>query len=169
MPRLHATWMSTASRMAFTPSRTWVISFSSGPRTAATMQNSVAPVARVSTAAFTSEGMSSQAARTGEGNRPDWLQKWQSSGQPPVFRLMMPSTSTSGPQWAIRTSWASCSSSGNRSSGSCRQARACSCESPTPRSSTCSRASSSTSVSSSVTPPLSQQPPAGRRRGVTDH
>ena len=49
------------------------------------MQNSVAPVAAVSTAALTSDGMSSQAARTGEGNRPDCEQKWQSSGQPPVL------------------------------------------------------------------------------------
>ncbi len=74
----------------------------------------------------TRRGMSSQAARTGEGNSPDWLQKWQSSGQPPVLRLTMPSTSTSGPQCRIRTSWASCSSSGSRSSGSRRQASACS-------------------------------------------
>ena len=28
--------------------------------------------------------------------RPDWLQKWQSSGQPPVLAERMPSTSTSG-------------------------------------------------------------------------
>ena len=37
------------------------------------------------------------ALRTGEAKRPDCEQKWQSSGQPPVLRLMMPSTSTSGP------------------------------------------------------------------------
>ena len=108
IPRLQATWMSTASRIAATPTRTCSMSFASGPRTAATMQNSVAPVAAVSTAALTSDGTSSHAARTGEANRPDWLQKWQSSGQPPVLRLTMPSTSTSGPQWRIRTSWASC-------------------------------------------------------------
>ena len=40
--------MSTAALIASTPSRTWAIKRSSGPRTAATMQNSVAPVAAVS-------------------------------------------------------------------------------------------------------------------------
>jgi hypothetical protein len=39
------------------------------------MQNSVAPVAAVCRAASTSAGMSSQTARTGEVNRPDWEQK----------------------------------------------------------------------------------------------
>ena len=82
------------------------------------MQNSVAPVSAVSFAACTSCGMSSHTERTGEVNWPDWLQKWQSSGQPPVLRLMMPSTSTSGPQWRIRTSWASPSRAGTCSSGS---------------------------------------------------
>src|SRR3712207_7274344 len=48
-------------------------------------------------AASTSDGMSSQTARTGELNSPDCEQKWQSSGQPPVFSDTMPSTSTSGP------------------------------------------------------------------------
>ena len=110
--------MSTAAWIASIPVRTCVISRSSGPRTAATMQNSLAPVAAVSSAALTSCGMSSHTDRTGEVNWPDWLQKWQSSGQPPVFRLMMPSTSTSGPQCFIRTSCASSSSSGTRSSGS---------------------------------------------------
>ena len=43
--------MSTAAWIAATPSRTCSISRSSGPRTAATMQNSVAPVAAVSCAA----------------------------------------------------------------------------------------------------------------------
>ena len=38
--------MSTASLIAFTPSRIWLISRSSGPRTAATMQNSLAPGGR---------------------------------------------------------------------------------------------------------------------------
>jgi hypothetical protein len=51
MPSEQATWMSTASRIARTPASTCAISRSSGPRTAATMQNSVAPVAAVSTAA----------------------------------------------------------------------------------------------------------------------
>ena len=84
--------------MAATPTRICSISFSSGPRTAATMQNSVAPVFAVCFAASTRRSLSSQAARTGDSNRPDWEQKWQSSGQPPVLRLTMPSTSTSGPQ-----------------------------------------------------------------------
>ena len=70
MPRDAATLMSTASRIAATPSRIWVISRASGPRTAATMQNSVAPVAAVSFAACTSDGMSSQAARTGDCEQP---------------------------------------------------------------------------------------------------
>lgn len=51
--------------------------------------------------------MSSQTERTGEVNRPDCEQKWQSSGQPPVFSETIPSTSTSGPHQRIRTSWAS--------------------------------------------------------------
>ena len=118
MPSDAATLMSTASLIAATPSRIWSISRSSGPRTAATMQNSVAPVAAVSFAAWTSEGMSSQAERTGEANRPDCEQKWQSSGQPPVLSDTMPSTSTSGPHQRIRTSWARASSSSSRSSGS---------------------------------------------------
>ena len=103
--------MSTASRMAATPSRTWAISRSSGPRTAATMQNSVAPVAAVWRAASTSEGMSSRTARTGLSKRPDCEQKWQSSGQPPVLTLTIPSTSTSGPHQRMRTSCASASAS----------------------------------------------------------
>ena len=102
--------MSTSAAIAATPSRTWLISRSSGPRTAATMQNSVAPVAAVSRAALTSDGMSSQAERTGESNRPDCEQKWQSSGQPPVLSETMPSTSTSSPHHASRTSCARSSS-----------------------------------------------------------
>jgi hypothetical protein len=47
--------------------------------------------------------MSSQALRTGDSNNPDCEQKWQSSGQPPVFKLIMPSTSISGPHHRIRT------------------------------------------------------------------
>ena len=82
------------------------------------MQNSVAPVAAVWRAASTSDGMSSRAARTGVSKRPDCEQKWQSSGQPPVLRLTIPSTSTSGPHQRIRTSWASASASSTRSSGS---------------------------------------------------
>ena len=108
MPSDAAMLMSTAARIAATPSRICAISRSSGPRTAATMQNSVAPVAAVCLAASTSDGMSSQTARTGEVNSPDCEQKWQSSGQPPVLSETMPSTSTSGPHQRIRTSWASC-------------------------------------------------------------
>jgi hypothetical protein len=63
MPSEQATLISTASRIAATPSRTSAISRASGPRTAATMQNSVAPVAAVSRAAWTSDEMSSRDAR----------------------------------------------------------------------------------------------------------
>ncbi len=42
--------------------------------------------------------------------RDDCEQKWQSSGQPPVLADRMPSTSTSGPHQASRTSWASAAS-----------------------------------------------------------
>ena len=91
-------------------------------------------------------GMLSQALRTGEENRPDWEQKWQSSGQPPVFRLMMPSTSTSGPHQRMRTSWASASSSSRLSSGNCRISSTCCWDRPSPPSSTCSRADANTST-----------------------
>ena len=67
--------ISTSSLMRSIANLIWFISLMSGPRTAATMQNSVAPVAAVSFAALTSSGMSSQTPRTGESNRPDWLQK----------------------------------------------------------------------------------------------
>ncbi len=90
------------------------------------MQNSVAPVFAVCVAASTREGMSIHALRTGEAKSPDWEQKWQSSGHPPVFSEMMPSTSTSGPHQRIRTSWASWSSSVSRSSGNRRTRRTCS-------------------------------------------
>ena len=118
--------MSTASLIALTPSRIWLISRSSGPRTAATMQNSLAPVAAVCSAALTSSGMFSQTERTGEVNWPLWLQKWQSSGQPPVFSDTMPSTSTSGPHHFIRTACASSSRSGSSSSGEVSTERICS-------------------------------------------
>ena len=138
--------MSTAAWIALMPSRTCDISRSSGPRTAATMQNSVAPVAAVSSAALTSCGMSSQTERTGEVNWPDCEQKWQSSGQPPVLRLMIPSTSISGPQCVIRTSWASCSSSGIWSSGSCSTSTSSSYDRPSPSLRTFVRARSRMSV-----------------------
>ena len=138
--------MSTSLRIASMPAATWASSRSSGPRTAATMQNSVAPVLAVCLAASTRLGMSSQALRTGDAKSPDCEQKWQSSGQPPVLRLMMPSTSTSGPHHFIRTSWASASSSSSRSSGSCSTCSIWSWLRPSPRSSTCSRARARTSV-----------------------
>src|SRR3954447_2567081 len=146
MPSEQAIWMSTSLRIASMPEATCASNRSSGPRTAATMQNSVAPDLAVCLAASTRLGMSSQALRTGEAKSPDCEQKWQSSGQPPVFRLMMPSTSTSGPHQRIRTSWASASSSSSRSSGSCSTVSTWSCVRPSPRSSTCSRASVRMSV-----------------------
>ena len=73
--------MSTASLIAAMPAATWAISRSFGPRTAATMQNSVAPVFAVCLAASTSDGTSSQAERTGESNSPDWEQKWLPRGE----------------------------------------------------------------------------------------
>ncbi len=94
------------------------------------MQNSVAPVFAVSLAASTSSGMFSHTDRTGDSNLPDWEQKWQSSGQPPVFSDTMPSTSTSGPHQRIRTSWASASRSSSRSSGRVRTSRTCSRDRP---------------------------------------
>ncbi len=54
--------MSTSLRIASMPAATWAISRSSGPRTAATMQNSVAPDLAVCLAASTRLGMSSQRA-----------------------------------------------------------------------------------------------------------
>ena len=96
------------------------------------MQNSVAPVAAVCFAASTSAGMSSQTARTGEVNRPDWEQKWQSSGQPPVLSETMPSTSTSGPHQRIRTWWAASSAAAISSSGRCRTASTPASSRPTP-------------------------------------
>ena len=70
--------MSTSLRIASIPAATCAINRSSGPRTAATMQNPVAPVLAVCLAASTRLGMSSQALRTGDANRPDCAQKWQS-------------------------------------------------------------------------------------------
>ena len=46
-------------------------------------------------AARTSSASSSGVALTGDSKRADWLQKWQSSGQPPVLADRIPSTSTS--------------------------------------------------------------------------
>jgi hypothetical protein len=68
MPREQAMLMSTSALIASMPAFTWLISRGSGPRTAATMQNSVAPVFAVSLAASTNSGMFSQTDRTGEVN-----------------------------------------------------------------------------------------------------
>ena len=146
MPSDAATLMSTAARMAATPSRICSISLSSGPRTAATMQNSLAPVAAVCLAARTSSGTLSHTERTGLVNWPDCEQKWQSSGQPPVLSDTMPSTSTLGPWYFIRTSWASARRSCSRSSPVRSTSTTCAWVSGTPRSSTCSRATSRMSV-----------------------
>ena len=89
-----------------------------GPRTASTMQNSLAPNACVSSAAARiSSASRNGVALTGVSNLADCEQKWQSSGQPPVLADKMPSTSTSGPHQARRTSWASAASEGTALSG----------------------------------------------------
>ena len=75
MPSEQAMWISTSLRIASIPAATWASRRSSGPRTAATMQNSVAPDLAVCLAASTRLGMSNHALRTGEANRPDWAQK----------------------------------------------------------------------------------------------
>ena len=68
------------------------------------MQNSDAPSSAVSRAAASTSSVSRNGvAFTGVSNADDWLQKWQSSGQPPVLAERMPSTSTSGPHQARRT------------------------------------------------------------------
>ena len=77
---------------------------SSGPRTASTMQNSVAPWSCARFAASTSGGMSMKGSgRTGVGQCRDCEQNAQSSGQPPVFAEMIDSTSTSAPALSSRT------------------------------------------------------------------
>ncbi len=82
------------------------------------MQNSDAPSAAVSRAASSTSSVSRNGvALTGVSNAADWLQKWQSSGHPPVLADKIPSTSTSGPHQARRTSWASAASDGTEASG----------------------------------------------------
>ena len=111
---------------------------SSGPRTATTMQNSVAPATCERRAASTMPSTSSQAARTGVGKRADCEQNAQSSLQPPVLADTIDSTETSGPQCARRTRWASAHSSGTRSGVSAVMRRASSRASGSPRPSSCS-------------------------------
>ena len=109
---------------------------SSGPRTASTMQNSVAPTAAVSRAASSTSSVSRNGvASTGVSKRADWAQKWQSSGQPPVLADRMPSTSTVGPHQARRTSWARAASAGTASSGTEASAVSSSASRPRPSSS----------------------------------
>ncbi len=91
---------------------------SSGPLTASTMQNSVAPRALVSSAALSTSSVSRNGvACTGVSNCADCEQKLQSSGQPPVLAERIPSISTVGPFHASRTSWARAASAGTCSSG----------------------------------------------------
>ena len=77
-------------------------------------------------------------ACTTVSNCADCEQKWQSSGHPPVLADRIPSTSTSGPHHASRTSWASAASCGTASSGSAASAASSSAVS-------CRRSSSSAS------------------------
>ena len=82
------------------------------------MQNSLAPSAAVSRAAASTSAVSRNGvACTGDSNLADWLQKWQSSGQPPVLADRMPSTSTVSPHQARRTSWARAARAGTDASG----------------------------------------------------
>ena len=146
MPREAEMEMSTSSWMAVTASATWSSSCWVGPFTAATMQNSDAPIFSDCFAASTSSLMSRVTERTGDSNRPDWEQKWQSSGQPPVFREMMPSRETSTPQCLMRTWCARSSSSGRRSSSMLRIWTSSSLFRPSPFSRAFSRAISRMSV-----------------------
>ena len=118
MPAETATFRPVASRTRGTSSRIRSRVRSSGPRTARTMQNSVAPAAAVSAAAASTSPVSRKGvAFTGVSKRDDWAQKWQSSGHPPVLADRIPSTSTSGPHQARRTSWAREASAVTDSSG----------------------------------------------------
>ena len=86
---------------------------SSGPRTATTMQNCVAPAARVARAASRISSMSRKAnTSTPVWKRTDCEQNAQSSGQAPDLALMRLSSSTSGPHHASRTWCASAISDG---------------------------------------------------------
>ena len=79
-------------------------------------------MAAVSRAAASSSSRSRNGvACTTVSNCADCEQKWQSSGQPPVLADRIPSTSTSGPHQASRTSWASAASAGTLVVGQRRQ------------------------------------------------
>ncbi len=87
------------------------------------MQNSLAPRAAVSRAAASTSAVSRNGvACTGDSNLADWLQKWQSSGHPPVLADRMPSTSTVSPHQARRTSWARAARAGTDESGTSARA-----------------------------------------------
>ncbi len=119
MPALTATLSPVRSRTSGTSSSSRCIVRSSGPRRARTMQNSEAPSAAVSAAAASTSSVSRNGvAATLVSNCDDWLQKWQSSGQPPVLAERMPSTSTSGPHHDRRTSWARLARAGTAELGS---------------------------------------------------
>ncbi len=119
MPADTATLMPTSSRTIGTSSSNRRIVASFGPRTASTMQNRLAPRSAVSRAARSTSSVSRNGvASTWVSKADDWLQKWQSSGHPPVLAETMPSTSTTGPHHASRTSWARAASDGTISSGS---------------------------------------------------
>lgn len=140
IPREQAMLISTSLRIASMPAATWAINRSSGPaHRGHDAELGGAGLGglfgRLDQAGYVQPGAAHR-----EANSPDCEQKWQSSGQPPVFRLMMPSTSTSGPHQRIRTSWASANSSSSRSSGSCSTASTWSWFRPSPRCSTCWRA-----------------------------
>ncbi len=142
------------------------------------MQNSDAPTAFTSAAAARTSAVSRKGvAFTGVSNREDWAQKWQSSGQPPVLADRIPSTSTSGPHQASRTSWARAARAVTDSSGT--TARAASSPAPsrrrssrraTPAAAMSRRAATGSGAAGSTT----GQAPTGARRetvlrvGVTD-
>ncbi len=70
-----------------------------GPRTAMTMQNCVAPAARVALAASMTSSMSRKLyTSTSVSNFTDCEQNAQSSGHAPDLALIRLSSSTSGPQ-----------------------------------------------------------------------
>ena len=107
-PSEHATSSPVSSCTASTASITLRSSRSSGPRTATTMQNCVAPASRVARAAARISSRSRNAyTSTPVWKRTDCEQNAQSSGHAPDLALIRLSSSTSGPHHARRTWWAS--------------------------------------------------------------